>query len=114
MIKMKTCPLCNNKLVIKYPTPPDTITRLICSTHIAGSKLSHYYIECGLNKVEVVHVPPYSLINNSETERTDVYPFDVNRLGQITKQKKIISLPRFTLCHQDKLPDKIKLYVLFS
>jgi hypothetical protein len=68
----------------------------------------------GANQVEVIHTPPYSLINNSSTDRTDIYPLNINSVGGITKQKKIASLPRFPLGDPEKLNAKIKLYVLFS
>lgn len=111
---MKPCPLCKKMLTIKYPVPPDSVTRLVCSTHIEPTKLSHYYIEMGSNQVEVIHTPPYSLINNSATETTDVYPLNINSIGGISKQKKIVSLPRFPLGDPAKLADRIKIYVLFS
>ena len=114
---MRPCPLCKKSLITKYPKPPDTIIRLICSTHVPSTKLSHYYIEVGANQVEVIHTPPYSLINNSSTDRTDIYPLNiisVNGVNGITKQKKIASLPRFPLGDPEKLNAKIKLYVLFS
>lgn len=112
---MKTCPLCNKFMAMKYPIPPDNMTRIICSTHVEGTKLSHYYIEWGQNKVEVVHAPPFTVINNSVTpEVSDIYPLNINSMAGISTQKKICQLPRFKIDDPAKLADRIKLFVLFS
>jgi hypothetical protein len=100
---------------MRYPVPPDNMTRIICSTHIEGTKLSHYYIECGKNKVEVIHVPPFSIINNSDTpDISDIYPLNINSLAGISTQKKACRVPRFKIGDPVKLADRVKLFVLFS
>lgn len=99
---------------MRYPIPPDSVKRLVCSTHVPSTKLSHYYVELGNNPIEVAHAPLYSLINDSRNNNTNVYPLNIGSVGGITKQKMIASLPRFQLEEPDKLVDKIKLYILFS
>jgi hypothetical protein len=110
----RSCPLCKKNLITKVPVPPDRIYRLICGTHIADSKLSHYYIEVGQNNVEVIHVPPFSLINNSGNDMTDVYPLNVDSCAGISLQKKVCSVPRFGIGDPNRLADRVKLFVLFS
>jgi len=110
----RNCPLCKKQLVTRYPTPPDSITRLICGTHIDGSKLSHYYVEVGNNQVEVIHTPPFSIINDSRDDRSKIYPLNIDSVGGITRQKLIVSLPRFPLGDPARLSERIKIYVLFS
>lgn len=111
---MRPCPLCKKSLITKYPVPPDTITRLACNTQLSPTHLSHYYIEVGANQVEVINIPPYCLINNSVSNRTDIYPLNFNEDNTITMRPKIISLPRFPLGDPTKLLNKIKIYLLFS
>jgi hypothetical protein len=117
--KNKTCPLCKKLLATKYPIHPDTTIRLICSTHIhPTSKLSHYYIEItGQYLVEVIHAFPYTIINSSKPDkedRSDIYPLNAESFSGITKQKMIVSLPRFVVGDPAKLQERIKIYILFS
>jgi len=113
---MKTCPLCKKPLAPRYPIPPDNVTRLICSTHIEGTKLSHYYIELlKQNRTEVIHVPPFTIINKSvEPDTSDIYPLNVNSMAGITTQKKACRVPRFKIGDPARLADRVKLFVLFS
>ena len=112
---MKKCPLCGKDMVMKYPIPPDQVKRIICSTHVEGTKLSHYYLEVGVNIVEVVHVVPFTIINNSSTPNvSDIYRLNPGSMAGITTQKKVCQLPRFKLGDPAKLPDRVKLFVLFS
>ena len=115
MRTMKICILCKKPMVSRFPIPPDKITRIICSTHIEGTKLSHYYIEVGQNNVEIIHTPPYTVINNSLTpDVSEIYPLNPESTAGITTQKLICRIPRFKITDPAKLPDRIKIFVLFS
>lgn len=116
-ISVKECPICKKPLAVRYPTPQsfDTTVKYICSTHVPETKLSHYYIEAnGNNWIQVVQVPPYVIINRSNTEISEVYPFEGVGTGHITDRKKIISLPRLPITTTEKLAERLKVLILFS
>lgn len=114
LISLSICPLCQSKLIDRPVEQTHDVARYICPTHVEGTELSHYYLECGVNTVQVIHIPPYSLINNFATDRTDIYPLDVTSLQGISQQKKVVSLPRFSIGNPAKLIERVKLYILFS
>lgn len=114
-ISFKTCPLCAKALAVKYPAQSGGVRSYICSTHIPGTKLSHYYIQVANQQwVEIIHAAPFTLMNVSNEDKTRVYPCVPENTGPISNLKLIVALPRFELGEADKLVDKIKTYILFS
>lgn len=114
-LSIKECPICKGQLAARYPTPQsfDTTVKYICSTHVQDSKLSHYYIEFnGNNWIQIIHAPPYTIINRSNNDITDVYPYEGVGTGHITDRKKIISFPRLPLT--PTLAERIKMLIVFS
>lgn len=117
MMSTKECPLCKHPLAVRHPAPGsfDRTVRYVCDTHVPGGKLSHYYIEAnGASWVQVIHLPPYVIINDSKKETSDVYPFEGVGTGKITDRDLIISLPRLELTTIDRLTERLKILVLFS
>jgi hypothetical protein len=116
-ISLKLCPLCKGPLAVRYPLhmSRDRTTRYVCQTHVPNSnKLSHYYIEVnGSVYTQIIHVPPYVILNLSNKETSDIYPFDLS-VGQITQRDKVISLPRLPITTVEKLAERIKLLIVFS
>lgn len=116
-LSLRECPLCKGVLGVRYPdaNSVDKTARYVCSTHVPGNKLSHYYIEAaGTHWIQVVHLPPYVIINRSDADTTDVYPFEGVGTGRITDRKLIVSLPRIPLTTTEKLTERLKILVLFS
>ncbi len=116
-LSIKECPLCKHPLAVRHPAPNsfDMTVRYICDTHVPGSKLSHYYIEAkGSDWVQVIHIPPYVIINRSNSEVSDIYPFEGVGTGRITDRKLIVSIPRLPLTTTEKLTNRVKILVLFS
>lgn len=116
-LSLRTCQLCKGPLAVRYPAPGafDRTVHYVCGTHVPDTnKLSHYYIEVvGSVYIQIIHVPPYVILNRSDKETSDIYPFDlVNK--RISDRKKVISLPRLPLTTTEKLAERIKLLVLFS
>lgn len=108
-LSLKTCPLCNKDLTVRYPTTPNDIVRYICSVHASG-KLSHYYIEVnGSVYNQVVHVPPFTVVNRSSNEESEIYP-----LGKIQANAKIMSIPRIPVTTPEKLAERLRILILFS
>ena len=116
-ISLKVCPLCKGPLAVRYPAQMsrDRTTRYVCQTHVPNSnKLSHYYIEVnGSDYTEIIHVPPYVILNVSSKDTSDIYPFDLS-VGQITQREKMISFPRLPLTTVERLAERIKLLIVFS
>lgn len=117
MISLKLCPLCNLPLAVRYPEPNshDRTVKYVCGTHVPDcGKLSHYYVEAnGGSYVQVVHVPPYVIINDSGTDTSDIYPFD-SKANRITDRRAVITIPRIPLTTTERLTERLKLLVLFS
>lgn len=114
-LSIRECPLCKSQLAVRYPTPQsfDTTVKYICGTHVPGTKLSHYYIEVSGNHwIQIIHTPPYTILNRSQSEYTEVYPYEGVGTGHITDRKKIISFPRLPLTAN--LAERIKLLIVFS
>jgi hypothetical protein len=117
MLPLKECPLCKHPLAVRHPVPysSDRTVRYICDTHVLGGRLSHYYIEVnGGHWVQIVHLPPYCILNRSDSETTDIYPFEGVGTGKITDRKLILSIPRILLTTTEKLTERLKVLVLFS
>lgn len=116
-ISVKECPICKDPLSVRHPAPGsmDMTVRYICGTHVPGGKLSHYYIEAqGNNWVQVVHLPPYVIVNRSNKETSEIYPFEGVGTGHITDRKLIVEIPRIPLTTTEKLTERLKVLVLFS
>lgn len=111
-----TCPLCGGMLGTKYPAAGTTGPKFyLCSKHIPGTKLSHYYIEkVGNVYLQIIQIPPYALVNSSTDQNTHVYPYVGNGSGHILSRPKILKLPRIPITTEEKLLDRIKLLILFS
>ncbi len=115
MFQLKTCPLCTKPLAVKYPTQVGGVRSHICSTHIPGTKISHYYVQvAGMQQVQIIHAHPFTLMNVSTEDKTRVYPCIPENTGPVSGLKLIVALPRFELGEISKLVDKIKTYILFS
>jgi hypothetical protein len=114
-ISTQVCALCNKQLGTKYPAGATDGTKFYtCSTHIPGTKLSHYYVEkVGNVLFQIIQIPPFVIVNCSATENTDIYPYSGNG-SRILTRKKILSIPRIPVTTADKLIEKIKTYIVFS
>jgi hypothetical protein len=100
----------------KYPQGRADGTKFyVCSKHIPGTKVSHYYIErVGNIFLQIIQLPPYALINSSTDQNTNVYPYIGNGTGHILSRKRILQLPRIPITTEEKLLERIKLLILFS
>jgi hypothetical protein len=115
-ISLKVCALCKGPLAVRHPAPraDDRTVRYICGNHVPGHKLSHYYVEVkGPIYIQIVHVPPYVLLNYSDKETSEIYPFNLEE-GRISDRDKVISLPKIPVTTVEKMTDRIKLLILFS
>lgn len=114
-ISLKICALCQKPLAIRYPGKYGGSTYYVCQTHIPETKLSHYYIEKSPigAYTQVIHVPPYVILNVSGKETSDIYPFSLEE-GKISDREKVISLPRLPITTAERLSQRIKILVLFS
>lgn len=118
-LSFKVCELCNGPLAVRKPrTRYDEITSYICDKQIDESKLSHYYIEVnGSLWTQIIHLPPYTVINSSDKETSDIYPYQAHNDGEdglITHRKKILSIPRIPVTSPTTLTERLKLLILFS
>lgn len=108
-LSLKICGLCGKGMTVRYPTVHGDVIRYICSEHAVG-KLSHYYIEVnGSLFNQVIHAPPYTVVNRSINEESEIYP-----LGGIQMGPKIMSIPRIPITTPEKMADRIKVLILFS
>lgn len=110
---LKTCPMCSKPLALRVPPAgsTDPAKRYICSTHLPGTKISHYHVMVGsIGQMQVVRAWPYVVHNKLNSDKSEVYKWQGNELNFI------ISLPRISLddITNEKLTEKIKIYVLFS
>jgi hypothetical protein len=103
-------------LGIKYPPAGSAGPKFyLCSRHIPGTKLSHYYVEKVENMLlQIIQIPPYTLVNSSTDKNTNVFPYVGNGTGHILTRRKILKLPRIPITTEEKLLERIKLLVLFS
>lgn len=107
-LSLRKCELCAKALTVRYPTVSGDVVRYICSEHAVG-KLSHYYIEVsGSHFNQVIHVPPYTVVNRSTNEESEIYP-----LGGIQMGAKIMSIPRIPVTTPDKMAARIKVLIPF-
>ena len=116
-ISIRECPLCKSQMAARHPPPGsmDMTVRYICGTHVPGTKLSHYYVEAQGNYwAQVVHLPPYVIVNRSNKETSEVYPYEGVGTGHITDRKLIMEIPRLELTTTEKLTERLKILVLFS
>lgn len=108
-LSLKICALCGKGLTVRYPTVSGDVVRYICSEHAIG-KLSHYYLEVnGSFFNQVLHIPPYTVINRSTNEESEVYC-----LGEIQMGSKIMSIPRIPVTTPEKMAARIKILIPFS
>ena len=109
-LSLKICGLCGKVMTVCYPTVPNDVVRYLCSEHYASSKLSHYYIEVnGSFYNQVIHVPPYTVVNRSTNEESEIYS-----LGRIQMGAKIMSIPRIPVTTPEKMATRIKVLIPFS
>ena len=116
-ISIRECPICKTYMGVKYPPPGsmDHTIRYICSKHVPGSKLSHYYIEASGNSwIQIIHLPPYVIVNRSNKETSEIYPFEGVGTGHITDRKLIMEIPRIPITTTEQLTERLKVLVLFS
>lgn len=115
-MNLTTCPLCGGMLGTKYPQGKANGTKFyVCSKHIPGTKVSHYYIERVENVfVQIIQLPPFVVVNSTTDQNTHIYPYIGNGTGHILTRKKILQIPRIPLTTEEKLLERIKLFVLFS
>ncbi len=116
-LSIRECPLCKGILGARYPAPGsgETVVRYVCSTHVKGDRLSHYYIEnYGIGYVQIIHLPPYVIVNKSNSENTEVYPYEGVGTGHITDRKLIMSIPRLPITTAEKMLERLKVLVVFS
>lgn len=114
-ISLQVCPLCNKQLGTKYPAGVADGTKFYtCSTHIPGTKLSHYYVERVQNVLfQIIQLPPFVMVNCSASQETNIYPYTTNG-SRILERKKILSIPKIPVTTAEKLLEKIKTYIVFS
>lgn len=116
-MNLQTCPLCGGMLGTKYPPPgsKDQTKFYLCSKHIPGTKLSHYYIErVGNVFFEIVQLPPFTMVNCSATQETHVYPYTGDGSGHILNREKIMQFPKIPITTEEKLLERLKTLVIFS
>ena len=95
-------------MTFRYPRVAGDVVRYICSEHAVG-KLSHYYIELnGSIFNQVIHVPPYTVVNRSINEESEIYP-----LGGIQMDDLIMSIPRIPVTTPEKMANRIKVLIPF-
>lgn len=108
-LSLKKCALCGKDMTVRYPTVAGDVVRYICSVHAVG-KLSHYYIEVnGSFFNQVIHAPPYTVVNRSINEESEIYPLGGIQMGAI-----IMSIPRIPVTTPDKMAARIKVLIPFS
>ena len=108
-INLKICPACKKGLTLRHLD----ISRYICSTHIPGTKISHYYVEVGVPIVQILHLGKYTICNKGGSDQTIVYPLTGHR---ITTQTPIITIPKLSLddVNVENLENRLKLFIVFS
>jgi len=110
---MKECPLCHQALITEFAQ----INRLICPTVVPETYLSHYYLEISNYIVEVIHTPPYTILNsNCYPTFTRVYHFNYSDIGKINERKLIMEIPKIDvqIVKMENLVSKIATYLTFS
>lgn len=110
---IKKCPMCGGTLAIRMPPTGsfDKTKRYICSTHLPGTKISHYHVSSGFGGLlQVIQAPPFFIHNKFGSDRSEVYAFKNNELI------RILNIPRIPIENRtsQELSEKIKILILFS
>ncbi len=105
--------MCSKPLTLRLPPPGSSSSakRYICSTHLPNTKISHYHVVVDYRgQMQVVQAWPFAVHNRLNSDKSEIYKWENNEMNFV------MSLPRISLndITNEKLTEKIKLYVLFS